>query len=441
MKDIISFHVGNAGQQIGDSTWQLFCIEHGIQPDATRVYERPYQGEQDFFHSFFTEHPDQTYSPKAVFVDSEPSSSLQVSEGELSKVYSLQSFVLRETDTRRHSLEPEEAASGGLVERAIEAVRLEAEASDGVGGFIGTSSLCGFTGSKLNSELLQQLSDEYPGITKMQVSLYPCNIAENVTECYNCVLNCESLIEDVDLNFVMDNKAAFGICKEYLKLETPNLTNINRVIAQAMASITCTMRFDSCMNQNLDEMLQNLVPVKGLNFILTANASYVPSTKVRESPSTEEVTRDLFDSSACLSSCEPINGRYISLNVSYRGMHIPKFVSIALYEHRPRINYVPWEVCGMKCGICYNSPKVYEGKEMALVSKGGVKLANNTAVCSVFEPIEEKFDQLYSRRAFVKSYNELGYEADDFEASRDKWSDLIYRYQTASQATQYDLDD
>ena len=35
MREVISVHVGQAGAQIGNSCWELYCLEHGIQPDGT----------------------------------------------------------------------------------------------------------------------------------------------------------------------------------------------------------------------------------------------------------------------------------------------------------------------------------------------------------------------------------------------------------------------
>lgn len=40
MREIISIHIGQAGIQVGNSCWELYCLEHGIQPDGTmpRLY-------------------------------------------------------------------------------------------------------------------------------------------------------------------------------------------------------------------------------------------------------------------------------------------------------------------------------------------------------------------------------------------------------------------
>ena len=32
MREAIGIHIGQAGVQIGNACWELFCLEHGIQP-------------------------------------------------------------------------------------------------------------------------------------------------------------------------------------------------------------------------------------------------------------------------------------------------------------------------------------------------------------------------------------------------------------------------
>lgn len=34
MREIISIHIGQAGIQVGNSCWELYCLEHEIQPDG-----------------------------------------------------------------------------------------------------------------------------------------------------------------------------------------------------------------------------------------------------------------------------------------------------------------------------------------------------------------------------------------------------------------------
>lgn len=34
MREIISIHIGQAGIQVGNACWELYCLEHGIHPDG-----------------------------------------------------------------------------------------------------------------------------------------------------------------------------------------------------------------------------------------------------------------------------------------------------------------------------------------------------------------------------------------------------------------------
>ncbi len=34
MREVLSIHIGQAGIQIGNACWELYCLEHGIQPDG-----------------------------------------------------------------------------------------------------------------------------------------------------------------------------------------------------------------------------------------------------------------------------------------------------------------------------------------------------------------------------------------------------------------------
>lgn len=64
-------HVGQAGVQIGNSCWELYCLEHGIQPDGTMPTEKG--PADDSFSTFFSETGNSKHVPRAVFVDLEPS--------------------------------------------------------------------------------------------------------------------------------------------------------------------------------------------------------------------------------------------------------------------------------------------------------------------------------------------------------------------------------
>ena len=52
MRECISVHVGQAGCQIGNACWELYCMEHGIQPDGQVPSDKASGMENGRFCSF-----------------------------------------------------------------------------------------------------------------------------------------------------------------------------------------------------------------------------------------------------------------------------------------------------------------------------------------------------------------------------------------------------
>ena len=61
-----------AGIQIGNACWELFCLEHGIQPDGQMPSDKTIGGGDDSFNTFFSETGAGKHVPRCVFVDLEP---------------------------------------------------------------------------------------------------------------------------------------------------------------------------------------------------------------------------------------------------------------------------------------------------------------------------------------------------------------------------------
>ena len=71
MREVISVHIGQAGVQMGNAAWELFCLEHGIHPDGTMPSDDNALND-DSFNTFFSETGAGKHVPRAVFVDLEP---------------------------------------------------------------------------------------------------------------------------------------------------------------------------------------------------------------------------------------------------------------------------------------------------------------------------------------------------------------------------------
>ena len=74
MRECLLIHLGQAGSQIGNACWELFCLEHGIQPNGqkpTNDNDDAYD-DDDSFNTFFSETGAGKYVPRCVFLDLEP---------------------------------------------------------------------------------------------------------------------------------------------------------------------------------------------------------------------------------------------------------------------------------------------------------------------------------------------------------------------------------
>ena len=73
MREVISIHIGQAGVQMGNACWELYCLEHGIQPDGMMPHDDSYGDTDDSFSTFFSETSSGKHVPRAIFIDLEPS--------------------------------------------------------------------------------------------------------------------------------------------------------------------------------------------------------------------------------------------------------------------------------------------------------------------------------------------------------------------------------
>ena len=71
-REVISIHVGQAGVQMGNACWELYCLEHGIQPDGQMPSDKSIGGGDDSFNTFFSETGAGKHVPRAIFIDLEP---------------------------------------------------------------------------------------------------------------------------------------------------------------------------------------------------------------------------------------------------------------------------------------------------------------------------------------------------------------------------------
>ncbi|XP_014397769.1 PREDICTED: tubulin alpha chain-like 3 [Myotis brandtii] len=445
MRECLSIHVGQAGIQIGDACWELYCLEHGIHPDGFILDNRKDQLEiaktehmDASFNTFFCETRAGKHVPRALFIDLEPTVIDGIRTGKHRSLFHPEQLVSGKEDAANNYARGHYSLGSEIIDLVLERIRKLAEQCSGLQGFLIFRSLGGGTGSGFTSLLMEHLSIQYGRKTKLEFSVYPApRISTAVVEPYNSILTTHFTLEHSDCTFMVDNEALYDICHHKLGVERPSYTIINRLIGQAVSSITASLRFEGPLNVDLNEFQTNLVPYPRIHFPMTAFAPIISADNAYHKDfSVADITTACFEVSNQLVKCDPRLGKYMACCLLYRGDVVPKDVNaaIAAMKSRNSVQFVDWCPTGFKVGINSQPPMMMPGGEMAKVQQAVCMLSNTTAVVEAWARLNHKFDLMYAKRAFLHWYIREGMEEEEFSEARKDLACLEKDYEEVGQS-------
>merc|ERR1712195_394980 len=392
MRECISIHIGQGGCQIGNACWELYCLEHGIQPDGQMPSDKTIGGGDDAFNTFFSETGAGKHVPRCIMLDLEPTVIDEVRTGTYRQLFHPEQLISGKEDAANNFARGHYTVGKEIVDLALDRIRKLADQCTGLQGFLVFNAVGGGTGSGLGSLLLERLSVDYGKKPKLGFTIYPSpQVSTAVVEPYNSVLATPSLLEHTDVAVMLDNEACYDICRRNLDIERPTYTNLNRLLAP----------------------------------VISAEKAY------HEQLSVAEITNSSFEPAAMMAKCDPRHGKYMACCLMYRGDVVPKDVnaSVATIKTKRTIQFVDWCPTGFKCGINYQPPTVVPGGDLAKVQRACCMISNTTTVAEVFARIDHKFDLMYSKRAFVHWYVGEGMEEGEFSEGREDLAALEKDYE------------
>lgn len=443
MRECVSIHVGQAGVQMGMACWELYCLEHNIQPDGLLL-----PGVQKFDESastFFSETGEGKYVPRSVFVDLEPSVVDSIKTSAYKDLFHPQMMITGKEDAANNYARGHYTVGKEVIDTTIDQIRKLTEQCTGLQGFLIFHSFGGGTGSGFGSLLMERLSVDYGKKSKLEFSVYPApQVSTSVVEPYNSILTTHTTLEHSDCSFMVDNEAIYDICKKNLGIEQPTYKNLNRIIAQVVSSITASLRFQGSLNVDLNEFQTNLVPYPRIHFPLVSFSPIISLAKTfHEQHSVSEITTNCFETTNQMVKCDPQKGKYMACCLLYRGDVVPKDVSSAIANVKTKrtIQFVDWCPTGFKVGINDQAPTTIPGGDLAPTKRAVCMLSNTTAIAEAWGNLNHKFDLMYAKRAFVHWYVGEGMEEGEFSEAREDLATLEKDYEVVSADTVDAADD
>jgi len=366
-------------------------------------------------------------------VDLEPSVVDEVKSGIYRKLWNPDQIICGKEDAANNYARGHYTIGKEIVDLCLDRVRKLADNCSGLQGFLFFNSVGGGTGSGLGSLLLERLSVDYGKKSKLGFTVYPSpQVSTAVVEPYNSVLSTHSLLEHTDVAVMLDNEAIYDICRRSLGIEKPTYTNLNRLIAQVISSLTASLRFDGALNVDVNEFQTNLVPYPRIHFMLSSYAPVISAAKAdHEQLNVADITSAAFEPSQMMAKCDPRRGKYMATCLMYRGDVVPKDVNAAVASIKTKrtIQFVDWCPTGFKVGINNQPPTVVPGGDLAKVQRAVCMISNSTAIADVFSRIDHKFDIMYAKRAFVHWYVGEGMEEGEFSEAREDLAALEKDYE------------
>lgn len=423
MREILSIHIGQTGNQIADRFWRLILKEHGLKTNGTP--EGGSEAGNQHQEVFFNRVRDGKYVPRAILIDLEPGVISRIEGGDMGELFDHGQIVKKLPGAANNWARGYHIEGERVIDQIMNLVDDAVEKTTSLQGFMITHSIGGGSGSGLGSLIIERLRERFPKKKIFTFSVAPSPvISDSAIEPYNSILTLQKLKDNADISVVLDNEALFRIAKTKLS-RSPTYMDLNQIVGLIMSSVTASLRFPGRLNTDLSEFVVNLVPFP-TNHFLTASFAPMRSSGnegiVRTNFS--DLAKETFNPENFTSAVDFDNGNvYLAACALFRGDVKAKEVDENMASIRKNLNFASYVPTGIKLGVAETPPEGY--------ASSGLALANHTGISSVFDRLIGQFDIMFENNAYTHWYQNNGVTRDHMTAARNSIAELSQSYKDA----------
>uniref|UniRef100_A0A3B0MSF0 Tubulin gamma chain n=1 Tax=Theileria annulata TaxID=5874 RepID=A0A3B0MSF0_THEAN len=432
-KEIVTLHVGQCGNNIGNEFWNQICLEHGINKDGFLLDKTPIGDDKDVF---FFQTGTNRYYPRALLIDLEP----RVISSILNLFNPENVFLSKDSMGAGNNWGVGYTYGNQFNDELSEIVDREVDNADNLEGFVLSHSIGGGTGSGLGSYLLEMINENYPKKLIKTFSVFPQlkKSSDVVVQPYNTILSLKRLILNADLVNVIDNNVVNNhtlTSDNLLSLRShnpnnnslkENLTSFeensnfkeklqynNKLIGNIMSSVTSCIRFPGPINNDLISLVSSLVIIPRCHFLISSIMDHENITLLN-------LVKKLYYPNNFLVYTSTKNGKYLSALNIIRGNNINPsdvYKCIEKIKEKRLVEFIKWNPANIQVNLIKQSPHKQD-------KTNGILVANHTSINQVFEDCILQFDkkaEFFSREDGKGDFEEMEHSREVVELVKEEY--------------------